>query len=230
MPYIHTYIISYHPPDVFHIPSYIPGGHTSEMLKLTSRLSPEVYSPLCYVVASTDHTSADRIPKEGLRSGRCRVCTIPRSREVNTNWRTHTHVSTAVDVTIRLPSCTCGHDLYIWTRVQVSLGYHHGIENPISSGSMTKSRNVQQRSGVNPLVRPRAEFTRWFYKKDRSTERQLEYVCIEKLSQPPAGQQISQPRTRQTRRLQQYLTLPPLPTSTDHPITQFTDFFSSISR
>lgn len=55
------------------------------MLKLTSRLSPEVYSPLCYVVASTDHTSADRIPKEGLRSGRCRVCTIPRSREVRRN-------------------------------------------------------------------------------------------------------------------------------------------------
>lgn len=58
------------------------GGHTSEMLKLTSRLSPETYSPLCYVVASTDHTSADRIPKEGLMSGRCRVRTIPRSREV----------------------------------------------------------------------------------------------------------------------------------------------------
>ncbi len=55
------------------------------MLKLTSRLSAEVYSPLCYVVASTDHTSADRIPKEGLRSGRCRVCTIPRSREVRRN-------------------------------------------------------------------------------------------------------------------------------------------------
>lgn len=52
------------------------------MLKLTSGLSPEIYSPLCYVVASTDHTSADRIPKDGLRSGRCRVCTIPRSREV----------------------------------------------------------------------------------------------------------------------------------------------------
>lgn len=52
------------------------------MLKLVSGLSPEIYSPLCYVVASTDHTSADRIPKDDLRSGRCRVCTIPRSREV----------------------------------------------------------------------------------------------------------------------------------------------------
>lgn len=53
------------------------------MLKLTSRLSPQTYTPLWYVVASTDHTSADRIPKEGLRSGRCRICTIPRSREVS---------------------------------------------------------------------------------------------------------------------------------------------------
>ncbi|CAN0107278.1 unnamed protein product [Ectocarpus sp. 12 AP-2014] len=64
------------------------GGHTSEMLKLTSRLSPETYSPLCYVVASTDHTSADRIPKEGLMSGRCRVHTIPRSREVGQSYLT----------------------------------------------------------------------------------------------------------------------------------------------
>ncbi|CAN0157491.1 unnamed protein product [Ectocarpus fasciculatus] len=64
------------------------GGHTSEMLKLTSRLSPETYSPLCYVVASTDHTSADRIPKEGLVSGRCRVRTIPRSREVGQSYLT----------------------------------------------------------------------------------------------------------------------------------------------
>ncbi|CBJ26373.1 beta(1,4)-N-acetylglucosaminyltransferase [Ectocarpus siliculosus] len=64
------------------------GGHTSEMLKLTSRLSPETYSPLCYVVASTDHTSADRIPKEGLMSGRCRVRAIPRSREVGQSYLT----------------------------------------------------------------------------------------------------------------------------------------------
>lgn len=63
------------------------------MLRLTSRLSPEVYSPLCYVVASTDHTSADRIPKEGLRSGRCTVCTIPRSREVRRNHsRAHSSI------------------------------------------------------------------------------------------------------------------------------------------
>eukprot|EP00903_Cladosiphon_okamuranus_P015162 g14020.t1 len=58
------------------------------MLKLISGLSPEIYSPLCYVVASTDHTSADRIPKDDLRSGRCRVCTIPRSREVGQSFLT----------------------------------------------------------------------------------------------------------------------------------------------
>lgn len=59
------------------------GGHTSEMLKLTAHLDPEIYTPLCYVVASTDSTSAERIPSSGLRAGRCRVCTIPRSREVS---------------------------------------------------------------------------------------------------------------------------------------------------
>lgn len=67
----------------------ISGGHTSEMLKLTSGLSPQTYSPLWYVVASTDHTSADRIPKEGLRSGRCKLCMIPRSREVSAWCSTH---------------------------------------------------------------------------------------------------------------------------------------------
>ncbi|CAM9369327.1 unnamed protein product [Laminaria digitata] len=58
------------------------------MLKLTSTLSPETYSPLCYVVAGSDHTSAKRIPQEGLRSGRCRLCTIPRSREVGQSYLT----------------------------------------------------------------------------------------------------------------------------------------------
>ena len=60
----------------------VAGGHTSEMLKLTSHLSPETYAPLYYVVASTDHTSAQRIPPEGIPSGRCKVRKIPRSREV----------------------------------------------------------------------------------------------------------------------------------------------------
>ncbi|CAM9238675.1 unnamed protein product [Sphacelaria rigidula] len=64
------------------------GGHTSEMLKLTAHLSPEVYTPLCYVVASSDHTSAKRIPEDGLRSGRCRIIKIPRSREVGQSYVT----------------------------------------------------------------------------------------------------------------------------------------------
>lgn len=59
------------------------GGHTSEMLKLVRHLSPEIYTPLWYVIASTDHTSAKRIPAEHLESGRCRLCKIPRSREVS---------------------------------------------------------------------------------------------------------------------------------------------------
>ncbi|CAN0372515.1 unnamed protein product, partial [Scytosiphon promiscuus] len=63
------------------------------MLKLTSHLSPQTYLPLWYVVASTDHTSADRIPKEGLRSGRCRVCTIPRSREVGQSYVTSVYTT-----------------------------------------------------------------------------------------------------------------------------------------
>lgn len=59
------------------------GGHTSEMLKMVRHLSPEIYMPLWYVIASTDHTSAKRIPAEHLESGRCRLCKIPRSREVS---------------------------------------------------------------------------------------------------------------------------------------------------
>lgn len=64
------------------------GGHTSEMLRLTAHLSPQIYIPLCYVVASTDHTSAKRIPEKELKSGRCRICTIPRSREVGQSYVT----------------------------------------------------------------------------------------------------------------------------------------------
>ncbi|CAM9545337.1 unnamed protein product [Choristocarpus tenellus] len=62
------------------------GGHTSEMLKLTAHLSPSVYAPVHYVVARTDHTSADRIPSNHLTSNRCKVVTIPRSREVGQPW------------------------------------------------------------------------------------------------------------------------------------------------
>ncbi|CAM9552532.1 unnamed protein product [Discosporangium mesarthrocarpum] len=62
------------------------GGHTSEMLKLTAGLSPKVYTPMCYVVAKTDHTSIHRIPPEHLESGRCWMATIPRSREVGQSW------------------------------------------------------------------------------------------------------------------------------------------------
>ncbi|CAM9665202.1 unnamed protein product [Ascophyllum nodosum] len=69
------------------------GGHTSEMLKLTSHLSPETYAPLYYVVASTDHTSAQRIPPEGILSGRCKVRKIPRSREVGQSYLTSVYTT-----------------------------------------------------------------------------------------------------------------------------------------
>lgn len=61
------------------------------MLKLTSYLTPEIYTPVCYVIASTDHTSTKRIPVDDLKSGRCRISKIPRSREVSALQR-HDHL------------------------------------------------------------------------------------------------------------------------------------------
>ena len=58
------------------------GGHTSEMLQLTSRLSGARYTPLCFVVADTDHTSRAKVEASpgGLRPDE--YVRIPRSREV----------------------------------------------------------------------------------------------------------------------------------------------------
>ncbi|CAM9187346.1 unnamed protein product [Phaeothamnion confervicola] len=60
------------------------GGHTSEMLRLTAHLDPKVYTPVLYVVANTDHTSAARIPWQS--DDPPTVVTIPRSREVLQSW------------------------------------------------------------------------------------------------------------------------------------------------
>ncbi|KAG5177697.1 beta-N-acetylglucosaminyltransferase [Tribonema minus] len=73
------------------------GGHTTEMLKLLQGAPTDVYAPLHYVIAATDHTSADRIPHADAAPGSAAtvVHTVPRSREVGQGWAS-TCATTAV--------------------------------------------------------------------------------------------------------------------------------------
>jgi beta-1,4-N-acetylglucosaminyltransferase len=67
------------------------GGHTAEMLSLLRTLDGATYSPREYVIAQTDHTSAQRIEAfEAQRSGATtppyRLLWLPRSREVGQSY------------------------------------------------------------------------------------------------------------------------------------------------
>ena len=66
------------------------GGHTTEMIELLSSLSPERYTPLAYVIASTDTTSYQRLRTSSLPKSFLSpyVYTIPRSREVGQSYFT----------------------------------------------------------------------------------------------------------------------------------------------
>jgi beta-1,4-N-acetylglucosaminyltransferase len=64
------------------------GGHTTEMLHLIKHLDPTRYTPLIYIVATTDTTSLQRIDafQEGGRTTPHQILTIPRSREVGQSY------------------------------------------------------------------------------------------------------------------------------------------------
>ena len=65
------------------------GGHTTEMLHMLRHLNPENYTPLIYVVATTDSTSLrrfDALIKEGHHRKPDHIYKIPRSREVGQSY------------------------------------------------------------------------------------------------------------------------------------------------
>ena len=61
------------------------GGHTTEMLHLIQTLDPIRYTPLLYVVATTDSTSERRVEALGGRLPDT-ILKIPRSREVGQSY------------------------------------------------------------------------------------------------------------------------------------------------
>lgn len=61
------------------------GGHTTEMLNLLTRLNPECYTPLVFIVADTDTTSMKRVEAFGGRQPDL-IYRIPRSREVGQSY------------------------------------------------------------------------------------------------------------------------------------------------
>lgn len=61
------------------------GGHTTEMLALLENLDPRVYTPLVYMLASTDDTSLRRIQAEQARRGDA-IYKLPRSRHVGQSY------------------------------------------------------------------------------------------------------------------------------------------------
>eukprot|EP00543_Licmophora_paradoxa_P000606 CAMPEP_0202450056 /NCGR_PEP_ID=MMETSP1360-20130828/8711_1 /ASSEMBLY_ACC=CAM_ASM_000848 /TAXON_ID=515479 /ORGANISM="Licmophora paradoxa, Strain CCMP2313" /LENGTH=175 /DNA_ID=CAMNT_0049068181 /DNA_START=95 /DNA_END=622 /DNA_ORIENTATION=+ len=63
------------------------GGHTSEMLQILKHVDPKIYSPLIYVIASTDSTSERRVKAFGGRQPD-QTLRIPRSREVGQSYVT----------------------------------------------------------------------------------------------------------------------------------------------
>lgn len=62
------------------------GGHTTEMLKLVSRLDRNIFTPRIYYLADTDQFSLSRLEQlEGDRTDYT-VCRIPRAREVKQSY------------------------------------------------------------------------------------------------------------------------------------------------
>lgn len=63
------------------------GGHTTEMLALLKNLDRSVYTPLIYMVASSDDTSLRRVKAVGGRQPDM-IYKVPRSREVGQSYLT----------------------------------------------------------------------------------------------------------------------------------------------
>lgn len=67
------------------------GGHTSEMLHMIRQLDASNYHPMIFVVASTDHTSLERLKAtmpSNFQKSNNQIYTIPRSREVGQSYLT----------------------------------------------------------------------------------------------------------------------------------------------
>ena len=68
------------------------GGHTAEMMALLRKLNRGTFAPLLYVIARSDHTSAQRIEafeRECAPGGAThRLLRLPRSREVGQSYFT----------------------------------------------------------------------------------------------------------------------------------------------
>ena len=64
------------------------GGHTTEMLRLVSTLSPSKFSPKTFLVADTDAFSLMQLNKalDPVHLQSCEVMRVPRSREVRQSW------------------------------------------------------------------------------------------------------------------------------------------------
>lgn len=58
------------------------GGHTTEMLQLIKKLDTEIYSPITFVVASSDSTSIEKTKLDRHLHPNDQFIVIPRSREV----------------------------------------------------------------------------------------------------------------------------------------------------
>ncbi|CCI42376.1 unnamed protein product [Albugo candida] len=64
------------------------GGHTTEMLQLIRKLDTEIYSPITFVVASSDSTSIEKTKLDRHLHPNDQFIVIPRSREVGQSWLT----------------------------------------------------------------------------------------------------------------------------------------------
>jgi len=87
------------------------GGHTTEMIRLLTCLEAKRYSPLAYVLATSDTTSLDRIEASPAARHGDAVYWIPRSREVGQSY------ITSIFTTIR----SFIHSIYVATRVRPDL-------------------------------------------------------------------------------------------------------------
>jgi len=72
------------------------GGHTTEMMSLQSKLNPEKYKPIVHVIATTDHTSENRVQQKNAE-----VKQQLKQQEFKSTGNVGNSVS--VDVTYRIP-------------------------------------------------------------------------------------------------------------------------------
>ena len=72
------------------------GGHTTEMLALLENVDSSVYTPLVYIVASTDDTSLRRVQANNTARRADQIYTLPRSREVGQSYTSSIFTTTVV--------------------------------------------------------------------------------------------------------------------------------------